>query len=263
MLKKELESAKRLAVEAGLEILKFYKGNFEVEEKNEDGRISPLTSADIAANNLIIDGLKKFTYPILSEESKDDLSRFNSEYVWIVDPLDGTKNFLERKGEFTVNISLVKDHEPIIGVIYVPLTKTLFFAAAGKGAFIAFEGKTTRIKVSDKENLSEMILVNSINHKQPALDHIAPLFKKQFSVGSSLKGCLVAEGKADVYIRFGPTSEWDICAMKIIITESGGRMTFIDGKEIRFNRKDIRNYGFIACNKKVHGKILLAVKPYL
>jgi 3'(2'), 5'-bisphosphate nucleotidase len=257
MFDKELSLAKELAQLAGIEIMKYHKGDFTINKKYDFNFESPLTIADMKANEIIVAGLQKaFDYHILSEESVDDLSRLGKDYVWIVDPLDGTKEFIKGSNEFTVNIALVKNQKVVLGVIYVPCTEEMYFAVQGQGAYFQKDNFQRKLSVTFKNILSDMTLVGSKSHKDEKINKLEKLFNNFVSIGSSLKGCLVAEGKADAYIRFGPTSEWDICAMNCIVNEAGGRMTFIDGEEIKYNRKNIRNKGFIVTNANSYKQIL-------
>ena len=244
---------KPLAVEAGKAIMNIYETEFAVEIKDDK---SPLTLADTAANEIIVRCLREHFpgYAILTEESQDDAKRLGNDFCFIVDPLDGTKEFINRNGQFTVNIALAYKNEAVLGVIYVPVSEQLYYACRDGGAF--FEdlksGKKRKIQVSDK--LDDLTVVGSRSHASP---QEAELFEKHkdkirniVSVGSSLKGCMVAAGEADVYYRFGLTSEWDIGAMQCIVEESGGIFRQTDGTVMRYNRKDILNrLGFYVVNR--------------
>lgn len=254
----ELKLAKELAVKAGEKVLEIYEsGDFGTTLK-DDERHSHLTKADIASNEIIVKELR-FRFPdyaVLSEEDEDDKSRLENHYVWIIDPLDGTKEFVLKNGDFTVNIALVFKNKPVIGVIYVPVTKELYFASEGNGAFLVKDGYTIKINVSDKKKIENMVLVKSRSHEYPELESFIERFRSIASMGSSLKGCLVAKGKADVYIRFCPLHEWDICAMHIIIIEAGGAISFLDGSDIQYNQPNTLITGFIASNNKIHEDLL-------
>jgi len=250
-LKKELETAKKLSIYAGNEILKFYKKNFTIELKTD---LSPLTEADKASNNIIVQSLKKEfpDYSILSEEEHDNKERLNNDWCWIIDPLDGTKEFLKQNDEFTVNIALSYKHKSILGVIYIPVTGELFYALKGQGAFYFNNNKTIRIKVSDKT--SNLILIKSRTHHSSKLDKLINLNKLKIglmiSAGSSIKGCLIAKGEADIYYRFNPTMEWDTAAMQCIVEESGGIFLQLDDTEMSYNRVNTLNEkGFYILNK--------------
>ncbi|MDO4166944.1 MAG: 3'(2'),5'-bisphosphate nucleotidase CysQ [Eubacteriales bacterium] len=251
--KKILEVIKKLAVEAGDIILKIYETDFTVNYKED---ASPLTMADKNANAHIVKGLAEHfpEYAILSEELKDDGTRRENDYCFIVDPLDGTKEFVKRNGQFTVNIALAYRQHPVVGVIFVPVTGDLYYASTEAGAYKQ-DGKTgeiTRLQVSDKTQ--QLIWVGSKSHsgeKEGALiekhkDEIAEVI----SAGSSLKGCLVAEKRADVYYRFGLTCEWDTAAMHCIAEAAGAVVKQLDHTELLYNRENTLNdKGFYIVNR--------------
>ena len=230
-----------LARTAGGEILEIYNSDFEVEDK-ADG--SPLTAADRAAHESIVTGLKALTpsIPVLSEESKDiDYAERSSwQRYWLVDPLDGTREFVKRNGEFTVNIALVENGSPVLGVVYVPVTGVIYYASRGVGAFKQladqapqpirvklFSGGTARV-VASRSHAGEAV--------QKFIDAVGDV--EIVSMGSSLKLCLVAEGAADVYPRLGPTSEWDTAAAHCIVEEAGGQLTMTDMQPLEYNTKE-------------------------
>lgn len=255
MWKKELETAKEAAVKAGKVILEIYQKeeNMAIEYKAD---ASPLTQADKAANRVIVKLLKeKFPeYAVLSEEEKDNRDRLYCDYCFIVDPLDGTKEFLKRNGQFTVNIALAYQHRVVVGVIYVPVTGELYFAAEGFGSFRqSADGEQERLKVSDNQDVSSLRLVMSSSHGCKAMEDF--IEKHQIThlvkVGSSLKGCMVASGKADIYYRFNPTMEWDTAAMQCIAQEAGAIFRQMDGSAMMYNREDSRNVkGFYIINRQ-------------
>lgn len=262
-----LSIIKECAKLAGKEILKIYNKDFTITSKTDsNNHRSPLTDADIIANNIITNSLTQHfpSHSILSEEVRDNLFRLNSQYVWIIDPLDGTKEFIHKNGEFTINIALVKDGVPILGVIYVPVTQQLFYSSKGDGAFLQTQGKTTQIHVSNFNTIKEMTLVRSRSHPSPRLNDFITNqnFKNIIISGSSIKGCLIANSTADLYVRLGPINEWDICAMSSILTEAGGKITHLDGSPIIFNQKDTLIKGFIASNDTIHEKIVDLVSQH-
>lgn len=247
-LEKELSLAKQLAREAGKKIVEIYNSKIEVEYKDDN---SPLTKADKEANDIIVAGLSKEfgSYAILSEESKDDKSRRNNHWCWIVDPLDGTKEFVKKNGEFTVNIALTYQGKPVLGVIYAPVLDELFFAAKNQGAFKEAGETLKKITVSDKTE--DITLVASRSHMSDKLKQLVEKhgIKKTLSIGSSLKGCLIAEGKADIYYRFGLTCEWDTAAMQCITEEAGAIFRQTDNTEMVYNRENTLNEkGFYILN---------------
>ena len=253
MYLKELETAKRAAVLAGKVIMEVYEsGDFGIEAKADD---SPLTLADKAANRIIVDILKKEfpSYAILSEEEQDDLSRLDNDLCFVVDPLDGTKEFIKRNGQFTVNIALCYKHRVVMGVIYVPVTGEMYFAAQGHGSFVEADGKMTRINAStEQKEKSELSMVMSNSHGAAENDVLIEKYgiTNYVKVGSSLKGCMIARGVADVYYRYGPTMEWDTAAMQCIVEEAGGLLMQMDDTEMLYNREDsLNSKGFYILNR--------------
>lgn len=251
---KHLDVAKQAAIIAGKKIIEIYATNFDktVETKSDN---SPLTLADKAGNKIIVDMLKE-VFPeisMLSEESKLDTTRFNNDLCWIVDPLDGTKEFIKKNGEFTVNIALAYKHKVIMGVIYVPVKEELFYAAKGMGAFKEVNRQVNTIHVSDKTD--NLVLVGSKSHASDKLKALIEdkieFISDTISAGSSLKGIMVAEGIADIYYRFGYTSEWDTAAMQCIVEQAGGVFRQMDGTEMTYNRQNSLNEkGFYIVNRK-------------
>lgn len=239
---KLLDDVIKLSIEAGHEIMKVYDTDFNVDQKSDS---SPITAADMAAHHVIVDGLKLLTpnTPVLSEESAnipfEERTQWNQ--YWLVDPLDGTREFVKRNGEFTVNIALIENHESILGVIYAPVTGALYYAARGAGAYkkTAEDGVPERIQ-SRKKPVQHTIVAGSRSHRGDSLVN----FLRQIGdfeiipMGSSLKSCLVAEGRADIYPRLGPTSEWDTAAAQCIVEEAGGRLVQTNMQELRYNTKE-------------------------
>lgn len=243
---------KKLAYEAGLLILDVYD-TFSADDVFEKKDNSPLTKADILANRLIVDGLKKHfpTYAILSEEEKDNLERLNADYCFIVDPLDGTKEFIKKNGEFTVNIALAYQNEVIAGVIYAPVLDELYYAQKTKGAYLE-KGNAKPILLNVSDRKTNLRAVASRSHMSKDLEI---LLKKHHitdfvAMGSSLKGCLVAKGEAEIYFRHNPTMEWDTAAMQIIVEEAGGVFRQLDDSLMTYNRKNsLNDKGFYAINR--------------
>lgn len=247
---KILELIKDISVKAGEKIMEYYISDFKVEYKEDN---SPLTCADKAADDIIIEALKKEfpDYGILSEESTDDLTRLEKEFCWLIDPLDGTKEFVNHTDEFTVNIALVQNGVSILGVVYVPVTKEMYYAYKGGGSFYLNDGVETKIHVSERnENLR---LLSSKYHRSEKFLELIETHSERISgvegIGSSLKGCLIAHGKAEGYYRHGYTCEWDTAAMQIIVEEAGGILKQLDGSPMRYNRVDTLNrLGFYVIN---------------
>ncbi len=232
----------QLAREAGGEIMRIYDADeISVETKADD---SPLTNADVASHRAIVAGLAAMTpdIPVLSEESATlpwNVRRAWSRY-WLIDPLDGTKEFVKRTHEFTVNIALIEDGYPTIGVVYAPAISTLYHGVAGGGAFKQrLDGAPEPIRVSDSLHRPVRV-VGSKSHATESLRYFVDCVAdgELVSMGSSLKFCLVAEGEADIYPRLGPTSEWDTAAAQCVVEQAGGQVTTLDLKRFRYNTKD-------------------------
>jgi 3'(2'), 5'-bisphosphate nucleotidase len=256
-----LSTAIQAAIEAGAEIMKIYSQDFEVEIKSDS---SPLTIADKNANAIIVKYLLETDIPIISEENKqtDYAQRKNWETCWIVDPLDGTKEFIKRNGEFTVNIALVKNNKPILGVIYVPAKKILFYGDVNQGIgkkIVLQEHQFSTINISDYEDLCPLVgesnlikVVGSRSHKSLATEEFIDKLQLEgkeveiVSMGSSLKFCMVAEGKASVYPRFAPTMEWDTAAGHAICNAVGLKVMQVNhSEELQYNKEDLLNPFFI------------------
>lgn len=265
-MNKLINTAIKAALAAGQEILEVYKSeDFEIQLKSDK---SPLTLADQRAHNVIMGFLEQTNLPVLSEEGKDIpyKTRQNWNKFWLVDPLDGTKEFIKRNGEFTVNIALIEKNSPVTGVVYVPVTDTLLFGTKEIGAYRvdgAF-GKSINESNPDWINMAVKLpgdhknasfrVVASRSHMSPETQEFIEGMKVDHpeieivSKGSSLKLCLVAEGKADVYPRFGLTSEWDTAAGHALIIASGGKVVLADDQntELKYNKENILNPYFIA-----------------
>ena len=238
---------------AGEKILEIYNDNnykSSIEIKKD---ASPLTIADKASNDVIINSLKKINtkIPILSEEEKeiDFSSRKDWKRFWLVDPLDGTKEFINRNGEFTVNIALIEDSSPVMGVVYAPVKKKLWYGLKNHGSFL-INNNEKPIKISKKKPLDEIIkIVSSRSHaNDKKLKKYLKKFKKHeiVSMGSSIKMCLVADGTANYYPRFGPTMEWDTGAAHAVVKYANGNIYNIDTKEeLIYNKESLLNPGFI------------------
>ncbi len=236
-----LEPVVALVKQAGQCILEIYGTDFEVDVKHDN---TPLTQADLAANECLVAGLNALRprHPVISEESAavPFADRRGWKTCWLIDPLDGTKEFIKRNGEFTVNVALVFDHQPVLGVVYAPVLDVCYFAAEGCGAYRqSGTAVPTRIRVKDRLN-SHVTVVGSRSHQTvPLMLYLSRLGNHELRpMGSSLKLCLVAEGVADVYPRIGPTSEWDTAAAHCIVNEAGGRVTDLKGEELRYNARE-------------------------
>jgi 3'(2'), 5'-bisphosphate nucleotidase len=238
-----------MVARAGCAIMQIYDGAFAVQQKHDD---SPLTLADLESQRIIIEGLAQLTpdIPVLSEESAQApwTERRGWKQLWVVDPLDGTREFVKRNGEFTINIALVVDHEPLLGVVAAPAQGLLYWGAAGVGAFTRHRGAAQAgIRVAPPE--APLRVVGSRSHASPETSsYLARLEPHVMTgIGSSLKFCLIAEGKADLYPRFGPTSEWDTAAGQALLEAAGGHVTRLDGHRLRYNcRESVLNGDFLA-----------------
>ncbi len=218
---------------------------------------SPLTQADLASDRVIGQGLSELALaPVLSEESAatDYAQRCNWPRFWLVDPLDGTKEFVKRNGEFTVNIALVENGEPVLGVVYAPVLGVCYFAARGAGAFVKRGGVVQKIHVRECMPGEPIRVVASRSHSDARnsalLDELGE--HQCISMGSSLKLCLVAEGKAHLYPRLGPTMEWDTAAAHAIVKEAGGRVCDLHGAELVYNKADLHNPEFFVFSAQDH-----------
>ena len=268
------------AIEAGRAILDVYRSDFSVEYKKDS---SPLTTADKRSHEVIVKNLMEFNIPIISEEGKGIPyeQRKTWDLLWVVDPLDGTKEFVKRNGEFTVNIALVKNNKPVLGVIFVPDKETLYFAAVGLGAYMLDNvsrldlfNSANRTEQKEKMellnkiiNLSEQLpvhssqpkiftIVGSRSHATSILQEYVDKKRQEFgnvdfiASGSSLKFCVVAEGRANVYPRLGPTMEWDTAAGQAIVENAGGKVLRYDTQEpLVYNKEDLHNPWFIVNGK--------------
>ena len=253
----ELDIAIKAAQKAGDVILEIYKGEFEEFTKKDD---SPITEADLKSNEIIKGILSQTKHKILSEEDNDDQSRLSEEIIWIVDPLDGTSDFIDKTGEFTVMIALVKNKKPILGVIGWPTEKTLFAAQEGMGAFRYSNGEWKKITVTSTQELPKCRTVGSRHH----LSDKEKLFIKKLgiedftSIGSSLKVGKIASGEAEAYITTtNKMKEWDSAASHCIISEAGGKMTDMSGNEISYNNKEVHHQnGILVTNGIIHQTIV-------
>ncbi len=230
-----------IATEAGARILDIYNTDFAVENKDDN---SPLTAADMAAHRHICEKLEQLTpdIPILSEESSTIpySERKQWRQYWLVDPLDGTREFIKRNGEFTVNIALIENDRSILGVIYIPVTAEGYSASIGNGANKHDKYGNVISITANKTSKHAITIAGSRSHGNPRLqEFIAGLDNPEvLSIGSSMKFCLVAEGKADIYPRFGPTSEWDTGAAQCIVEEAGGLVVDTELNKLRYNTKE-------------------------
>ena len=260
-LKGLIEPVVALAIEAGEAILEVYATDFDVQSKDDT---SPLTQADLASHRCIVKGLQQLTpdMPIISEES--GLPAFEERSIWqrywLIDPLDGTKEFVNRNGEFTVNIALIENGRPVLGVVHVPVQDKTYIGCEGHGAERRERDRdATAIRVAAASR-SPVRIVGSRSHRGSSLDAFLDKIgdTDMVPMGSSLKFCTVAEGNADVYPRLGPTSEWDTAAAQAVVEQAGGAVLELDGKPLSYNQKsDILNPWFVVIGATDHDWLAL------
>ncbi|KIA94298.1 3'-5'-bisphosphate nucleotidase [Pedobacter kyungheensis] len=243
-----LQAILDIAVAAGEAILTVYnrEEGFEVETKSD---ASPLTIADKMANDIICAGLKKLypSIPIISEEGKSIAYKDRKDYgyFWCVDPLDGTKEFIKKNGEFTVNIALIRAQTPVLGVIYVPVQGKLYYGSETIGSWKQLRGEAPQqIKAVNTASWTAAVSRSHADGKEKEILSQYPV-TNAIAVGSSLKFCLLAEGKAQIYLRTGPTMEWDTAAGHAIILFSGCSITALSGKPMLYNKESLLNEGFL------------------
>jgi 3'(2'), 5'-bisphosphate nucleotidase len=256
----EFELAQEAALAAGSEVLKVYKDNFSSNKKDDD---SPITEADLKSNGIIKKILSKSGYSILSEEDADDKNRLKQNRVWIVDPLDGTTDFVNRTGEFTVMIGLVEKRKPILGVIYLPAENKLYVAQKNFGAWRSGDF-WQRIHVSQVSDITKCRAVGSRFHISPDEKKLLERLeiKKFTSVGSSLKVTQISSGSADVYLTTtNKMKEWDTCASYCLVSEAGGKMTDMLGNDLTYNNQNVTHQnGILVTNGLLHNKIVQEFK---
>ncbi len=230
----------KLSTKAGVEILNYYKKNINYHTKDDNTYI---TEADICSHNIICEGLAKITpnIPILSEESQNIPYKTRKKWreYWLIDPLDGTRDFINGNDEFCISISYIKNNRPIFGLIYAPTNKTYFYGIKNKGAFLYKNYTTTKIIASKKHTPLRIVIGNYSHNNKYLQEHLAKLGKYNLQkVGSALKFVYIANGKYDYYPKFSPCSEWDTAAGVCILEEAGGRVVDIKGKMLYYNKSD-------------------------
>lgn len=267
----ELTAAVDLARAAGNSILAQYEKPLRVETKSHDDDIEPVTQADRIANELIVNGLKA-QFPrdgILAEESVDTERRLSKSRVWMVDPLDGTNGFIDGNGDFAVQIGLVENGEPVVSVVYLPLSRVMYRAITGGGAWIERpQRETEQAAVSDRRTFATMRLAASRSHRSPRMNKVVQRFgfREEVQRGSvGIKVGLLVEQQCDVYIHLSPrTKQWDTCAPQLILTEAGGRLTDLFGQPLNYNVPDVNNRnGLVASNGVSHDLIIETLAPLL
>lgn len=270
--KQEIRIAVELARAAGAVLLEHYNSPFLVEQKiNALDELEEVTAADREANELIVGRLRR-EFPddgILAEESSDSEHRLDKDRVWLIDPMDGTKNFIRRDGDFAVQIGLAVNGESVAGVVYQPVRDVLYRAVRHEGSWIEEQDKpAARMSVSSRTQPNEMVLASSRSHRSPRMERVVGAFgfKDEMRRGSvGVKIGLIAEQRADLYLHLSPsTKQWDTCAPEIILVEAGGRLTDLFGQPIRYNgvRIDNRN-GIVATNTAAHEMVIENLAPLL
>ncbi len=262
---KLLNIAIEAALEAGKKTLKYYQSEIDVLLKDDN---SPLTQADLESNKVIDGYLRQTGIPVLSEENKILPYTIRSAWkkFWLVDPLDGTKEFINKSPDYTVNIALVEDRKPVLGVVYLPVQSILYFGLKDDGSYKVKLGKKTEIKflreksvkIQSGDTHKKLIVVTSRSHLSDETKQFIEKLRKACgdcetsSYGSSLKFCMVAEGSADVYPRLGPTMEWDTAASHAIIESAGCKIIRLpDKKPLEYNKQDLLNPWFIVYNQNL------------
>jgi len=269
---REIQVATELARSAGAVLLKHYSSPFLVEQKvNASNELEEVTAADREANELIVSRLQN-EFPgdgILAEESTDNEHRLNKDRVWLIDPMDGTKNFINRDGDFAVQIGLSVEGQSVLGVVYQPTRNVLYRAVRNQGTWLeAGENGAVRLTVSNLTNPSEMVLTSSRSHRSPRMERVVSAFgfKNDLRRGSvGVKIGLIAEQQADLYLHLSPgTKQWDTCGPEAILVEAGGRVTDLFGQPLRYNRVRVDNRnGIVATNGAAHEMVIENLRPLL
>jgi 3'(2'), 5'-bisphosphate nucleotidase len=249
-----LEDAYQACLIASKEILAIYQTDFTFENKED---ASPVTLADKKADMMIRQYLKERypTFGFLTEESSDDFSRLHQPYVWLVDPIDGTKDFIAKNDEFTINIALVHRQQVVVGLVHIPAKNETYYAIKGEGAFYRFQQQDVRIHVNDK--LNDLTVLTSRFHLQKQEEDVIKKYQqlgkimKVETFGSALKACRIAHGLAEISYRLSPgTKEWDTAASDLIVTEAGGFFIKPNKEKYWYNRQDVRNIeGYLILNR--------------
>ena len=258
------QSAAEIAAAASAAILGIYDSDFAVEHKDDR---SPLTAADLASHRLIVERLDALDpkLPVLSEESAaiPFAERARWQRHWLVDPLDGTREFVKRNGEFTVNIALIENHVPVLGVVQAPVGDRTWLAWRGGGAWVTSSTEPAR-RIATRPFATPLVVAGSRSHASARelamIERLAPV--ESLALGSSLKFCRIAEGSADLYLRLGPTSEWDTAAAECVLNEAGGAVRRLDGMPMRYNANpSLLNPEFYDCGDPRVDWVALLAEP--
>ena len=251
-------------IDAGKTVMKIYNQPFETKIKSDN---SPITEADIASNKIIQKIISTSDYPILSEETKDNKKRLEKETIWIIDPLDGTSDFINKTGEFTIMIGLVRKQVPILGIIYCPPQNTLYVAQQNQGSYQLAGEKWSKISVSTISDLTKSRTVYSRHHSEESERLFFKYIKtkKLTKRGSSLKAIDVASGTSELYFTStNKIKQWDTCASYCLVKEAGGNITDVYGNDLNYNIDDVNHQnGIIVSNGLVHEKVINSYKKFL
>lgn len=252
MLEQALAAAKEAALRAGEVVLSYYRSHYEVQSKGID---NPVTTADVAANEILREALTAALPEAgwLSEESADDPARLKQETLWIIDPIDGTKEFIQGIDEFVTVVALVVKHRPVLGVTYNPVRRELFWATQGQGAFC----NDQRLRVTNTSTLPGAVALASRSETgRGEWERFREMLTVRPMGSVAYKLAQVAQGRCDVTFSLVPKSEWDMCAGTLLVTEAGGRVTDLHGTALRFNQRDTARPGLLATNGRLHEQVL-------
>lgn len=249
-----LSEVRRIAEKAAEAILEVYQSTEYRVAVKED--MSPLTQADVASHGHIMAGLERLApkYPVLSEESHGITfdERRHWDIFWLVDPLDGTKEFLRRNGEFTINIALIRGHQPVLGVVHLPVSGQTYWAAEEEGAFRSANGETVRLQATQTVGQPVKVVASRSHASTPTAMFLDRMAREHdlavVSRGSAMKLCMVAEGEADLYPRLAPTMEWDTAAAQCVVEQAGGHVTTLGSEPLRYNKEDLLNPFFMVAS---------------
>ena len=257
---KELDDVIKVVREAGCSVMSFYKSGAQVNYKADNA--GPVTEADMAAQEVIFKGLSHYGYPFLSEEKVDDFARLKHDKIWVVDPLDGTKSFLDKKPEFTVMVGLVEKGRVVLGVVFAPAKNQLYFGVENHGSFVEDNSEAPKkIQVSRTSKFNKSKILVSRHHLRETeiklAERLGVIESEPFG-SAGYKMCVIAEGSAELYVNTSPrTAEWDVCAADIILTEAGGMITDMKGQGISYNKSDpINHNGFVVSNSILHEQLI-------
>jgi 3'(2'), 5'-bisphosphate nucleotidase len=266
-MKKELDIARNLAIEAGGILLNYYRQGVSIDWKAPD---DPVTAADREASHLIVGALKRDfpDHAVLCEEEPDDLARLERSHVWMIDPMDGTREFIAQREEFAVQIGLAVHGTPVLGVVYQPTTRKLYYGTQELGAFLEIDGSATPLRVSPETIASRMTIAESRSHRSARVQAIRERLRIPESIltGSvGLKIGVVCEGRAHLYVHTGRrTHLWDTCGPEAILREAGGRMTDVSNTPLRYDTAETKNLrGIVATNGVIHDRVVSVTQSVL